>query len=226
MRASKAKQLALDLRHRAAMGREDFLVSSSNLDAVVWIDRWPEWPGTALVLIGPAGCGKTHLGQVWRKRAGASTFKPVVSPGEICQAGPIFVDSPEDPRHDEELFHLFNSATEAGTNLLIATKTPPARWKGRLPDLKSRLVAAPNISIHPPDETLMVAVMIKMFADQQMHVGEEVLAYLVNRMDRSFEAARALVTHLNNASLATRRNITVHLARDVLESLESRDPDN
>ena len=54
-----------------AMGREDFLVSPSNADAVAWIDRWPDWPGPALVIVGPPGSGKTHLGQVWRQQAGA-----------------------------------------------------------------------------------------------------------------------------------------------------------
>ena len=95
-----------------------------------------------------------------------------------------------------------------------------------MPDLKSRLGAAPNIRIHAPDETLIAAVMVKMFADQQMDVGADVLAYLVNRMDRSFEAARVLVTRLNNASLAAKRGITVPLARDVLETLESFDQEN
>jgi chromosomal replication initiation ATPase DnaA len=63
--------------------------------------------------------------------------------------------------------------------------------------------------------------MIKMFADQQLRVGTGVLTYLINRMDRSFEAARALVNQLNYASLATKRRITVPLAREVLKSLES-----
>jgi hypothetical protein len=35
-------------------------------------------------------------------------------------------------------------------------------------------------------------------------------------MERSFEAARTLVMKLNNASLATRRGITIPLAREVL----------
>ena len=104
--------------------------------------------------------------------------------------------------------------------MLVATREPPARWKNRLPDLKSRLGAAPNIRIDAPDETLIAAVMVKMFADQQMDVGAEVLTYLLNRMDRSFAAARLLVERLNNASLATRRGITVPLAREVLENLD------
>ncbi len=63
-------QLALDFGHRPALGREDFLVAPCNEDAVAWVDRWPDWPGPALVIHGPAGCGKTHLAQVWRRRSG------------------------------------------------------------------------------------------------------------------------------------------------------------
>jgi len=213
-------QLALDLRHRAAMGREDFLVSPSNADAVAWIDRWPDWPGPAVVLVGPAGCGKTHLGQVWRAQTNAAIFDPAEDDGFSLPTGPVFLDGPVDPRHDERIFHLFNAAAAAGTHVLVATREPPARWKNRLPDLKSRLGAAPNIRIDAPDETLIAAVMVKMFADQQMDVGAEVLTYLLNRMDRSFAAARLLVERLNNASLATRRGITVPLAREVLENLD------
>ena len=40
-----AIQLPLDLGHRPALGREDFLVAPSNQGAVAWIDRWPDWPG-------------------------------------------------------------------------------------------------------------------------------------------------------------------------------------
>ena len=90
-----------------------------------------------------------------------------------------------------------------------------------MPDLKSRLGAAPNIRIHPPAESLIAAVMVKMFADQQLDVGADVLNFLLNRMDRSFEAARVLVDMLNNASLAKRRGITIPLAREVLENLQN-----
>jgi chromosomal replication initiation ATPase DnaA len=223
--AEKATQLALDLRHRAAMGREDFLVSPSNEEAVAWIDRWPDWPGHALVLIGPPGCGKTHLGQVWQAQAGAQPYRAdllsaTAGPNTSVFA-PVFVDDADAPGRDEELFHLFNAAGAAGSFVLFASHTAPARWENRLPDLKSRLAAAPNIQIQSPDTPLIAAVMLKMFADEQMDVGADVLEYLVNRMERSFEAARTLAERLNNASLATRRGITVPLAREVFDALES-----
>ena len=52
------KQLAFDLEHRPALGEEDFLVAESNAGAVAWIDRYPDWPGPALVLSGDQGAGK------------------------------------------------------------------------------------------------------------------------------------------------------------------------
>ena len=43
-------QLPLDLGHRPALGRSDFLVAPSNAAAIGWLDRWPDWPGPALVV--------------------------------------------------------------------------------------------------------------------------------------------------------------------------------
>lgn len=223
VKAGKATQLALDLRHRAAMGREDFLVSPSNEKAVAWIDRWPDWPGHALVLVGPPGCGKTHLGHVWQEQAGARPYHADILSASAGLNAPVFVDDVDDPGRDEELFHLFNAAGAtgaAGSFVLFASRTAPARWENRLPDLKSRLAAAPNIQIQAPDTPLIAAVMMKLFADEQMDVGADVLDYLVNRMERSFEAARTLAERLNNASLATRRGITIPLAREVFDALE------
>jgi len=63
-------QLAIDLPHRPALGRADFLVSDCNAAALGWIERWPDWPAPALVLHGPAGSGKSHLAELWRERSG------------------------------------------------------------------------------------------------------------------------------------------------------------
>jgi len=47
-------------------------------------------------------------------------------------------------------------------------------------------------------------------------VGAELIGFLVTRMERSYEAARALVDLLDAAALAARRPITIPLAREVL----------
>ena len=65
------RQLALEFAHRPAFGREDFLVSDSNREAVGWVDLWPNWPAPGLIIFGPESSGKTHLAEVWRARTAA-----------------------------------------------------------------------------------------------------------------------------------------------------------
>jgi chromosomal replication initiation ATPase DnaA len=204
---TRSEQLTLDLGHRPSLGREDFLVALCNQDAVTWVDRWPEWPGPALVIHGPAGCGKTHLAQVWRQRSGAMESS-------------VFEDA--DRRDDDvALFHLFNRHAEKGRHLLLTARTPPARWPGRLPDLVSRLAASPTVAIGPPDDTLITQVLVKLFADRQLEIGAGVVPYLVTHMERSFAAARRLVAATDVAALAAKRPVTVPLVRGVLAELDS-----
>ena len=212
----RGAQLPLDLHHRPAMGREDFLVSPSNAEAVRWVDLWPDWPGPAVVLVGPPGSGKTHLAQVWRARTGAAVFVGVAVEEAAAPGAAVVVDDVDRRTDDEALFHLYNALNSAGGHVLFTANVPPARWAGRLRDLVSRLSAAPNVRIQAPDEPLIAAVMAKMFADRQLSVAPEVLSFLVARMERSFAEARSLVAALDAASLSAKRAVTLPLARDVL----------
>ena len=93
-------------------------------------------------------------------------------------------------------------------------------WTLRLPDLASRLRAAPAVAIGPPDDALLGAVLLKLFADRQLVVSEAVIEYLVRHMERSFAAAQMAVAGLDAASLRQQRPITVALARSLLERIE------
>ncbi len=218
-------QLALDLGHRPAYGREDFLVAPSNAEAVLWLDRWPDWPAPALTVHGPAGCGKSHLAQVWRRHADALELPPqglaVAALGErLGAARAAIVEDADRGVEEEALLHLYNMLAERRGHLLLTAREPPARWHLRLADLASRLLAAPAVAVAPPDDALLSAVLVKLFADRQLRVGAELIAYLVSRMERSFAAAARLVAALDGAALAAGRPVTVPLARAVLERLE------
>lgn len=217
-------QLALDLGHRPAYGREDFLIAPCNAEAVAWLDRWPAWPAPALTLYGPAGCGKSHLAQVWHSRSAALELLReslvVAELGARLGAFRAAIVEDADRGIDEQaLLHLHNMLAERGGHLLLTGRDPPSRWSLRLADLRSRLVAAPAVAVAAADEMLISALLVKLFADRQLRVGAELIAYLVTRMERSFEAARRLVAALDEAALAAHRPITVPLARTVLEQL-------
>ncbi|QQG35955.1 MAG: DNA replication protein [Micavibrio aeruginosavorus] len=219
------EQLTLDLGHRPASGREDFLIADSNRDAVSWIDLWPDWPAPALILYGPAACGKTHLAAVWSAQAQAVS----INPDELCREsadalfarGRHFLIDPVDPwigDRDAEttLFHLYNLAKENERSLLLTMRVPPVRLTFAIPDLSSRLRAAPGVAIHAPDEMLLGAVLVKMFADRQIQIGEDILSYLLLRMERSFAAARDLVEKTDRLALAEKKPVSLSLIRHVL----------
>jgi chromosomal replication initiation ATPase DnaA len=210
-------QLGLDLPYRPALGRADFLVSASNAAALGWIERWPDWPSHALVLHGPEGCGKSHLAHLWCKRTGARLISGrELTEWEALSISPGVAVDDSDWASETALLHLYNSSAETSASLLVVARSAPSAWPIALPDLASRLRAAPAIGVVPPDDALLAAVFVKHFADRQLRVQPPVIAYLVRRMERSFAAAAALAARLDQLALAEGRPIGLALARRVL----------
>ena len=215
-------QLSFGFGHREAMGEDDFLAAPCNEDALAWVRRWPDWPGVGLALYGPDGSGKSHLGAIWRQRAGA---QPIGARKltrdrvpEMLAQGSFWLIDPADGLADETaLFHLINALGEARGGLLLASRQAPARWTVDLPDLRSRLAVLPAVGIGKPDDTLMAAVLVKLFADRQLLIEQEVVAYLLPRIERSFDAARRLVAEADAAALAGGRAVTIPLLRGLLD---------
>lgn len=210
---ASARQLALALPHRAALAREDFLVSPSNAAAVALIDRWPDWPSHAVLLVGPAGSGKSHLVEVWRQMSGArrvaaDSLRQTDVPG-LLEAGSLALEDAPGERLDEKaLFHLMNLAREQGSRLLITAAAHPASWGLALPDLVSRLRAAPVVELGPPDDELLRGVLVKLFADRQLAVDEPLVSFLLTRMPRSLDAARLLVAEIDRRALEEHAEVT------------------
>ena len=220
-------QLPLDLGFRPALGRADFLIAPCNSAAIAWIDRWPGWPAPALALWGPAGSGKTHLLEVWRARSNAVPIVPraltsAAVPQLLGAAHAAAIDDAQGA-DEEALLHLHNILAERQGHLLLAAREPPARWVIRLADLRSRLLAAPAVAVEAPDDALLGAVLVKLFADRQLRISEDLIAYLLPRIERSFAAAQAIVAALDEAALASQRAVTVRLAREILS--RNRSPD-
>jgi chromosomal replication initiation ATPase DnaA len=201
---SGTRQLPLPLPHRPALGREDFLVAPCNEAAVAWLDRWPDWPSGGLVVWGPPGCGKTHLGEVWRARA---------------RPGDLLLDDADKVADERPLLHRLNYARERGASALLLSREPPARWGLSLADLRSRLLALPAVAVGAPDDPLLAAILVKLFADRGVAVGDDVISFLLARMERSFAAAGRLAGALDRAALAERRPVSLALARRVLGEL-------
>jgi chromosomal replication initiation ATPase DnaA len=222
-----AEQFSLALGHTVAFGVEDFLVAPCNRNAAEWIGRWPDWPFTALVLAGPPGCGKTHLAELWRARSKAHTVDLSASALMVEQGASIaggaraaLLDDADKALRDGEaeiaLLQLYNMVRAANGQLLLTATKPPSQWTIGLADLASRLNSAMVVTIDPPDDALLAALAVKLFADRQLAVAEGVIPLMLTRGERSFAGIGRAVDALDRAALSAKRSITVALARDVL----------
>lgn len=223
------QQIPLDLGSRHAFGRSDFHIGASNRDAVGWIDRWPNWCAPALILQGAAASGKSHLAAVWQDKTNAAIIKPEMlthkSAQELFNMGDNLVIDGLDPWLGDKLaettlFHLYNMLKEEQKTVMITMRMTMSRSNFALEDLASRLRAAPSVTIHAPDDMLLASVIIKLFSDRQLSVSNDIISYLLPRMERSFAAAKEVVENADHMALSEKRSISVPLMRKVLAAMQ------
>ena len=217
------EQLTFDLPVRPALGREDFFVSPANALAVTTLDQPELWPNGKLLLIGPEGAGKTHLAMVFAARTGAQVIGAGnLAAADLPEAAALVIENADtvagDTAAETALFHLHNHMTGRGGLLLLTAARAPRDWGLTLPDLQSRMEATASATLLPPDDALMGAVLVKLFADRQLQVAPGFIGWLVRRIDRSFATARAVVAALDAEALATKRPINSTLAATLLDS--------
>jgi chromosomal replication initiation ATPase DnaA len=214
---SPAEQLRLPLE-RPVVG-EALVTADSNAEAVRVLSRWPDGAGPVLALYGPAGSGKSRIAADWAERVSAVPLNGVeaalVDPLEL-EGRPILLDRARDA-DDESLFHLINLAQAGGGALLLVDRAPPRSWSADLPDLRSRLDAVRTVAIEAPDDVILSAILRARFAERSITPSEDVIDYLVRRLDRSADTAATVVARLD----ALHRPVTRVLARQALDQMDA-----
>lgn len=218
------RQLAFELTPISCLRRADFFSSPANADALAMVDDWAHWPQGKLLLIGPSGSGKTHLAKIWADDT-AARIVPAADLADadlpvLAQSRAIVVEDASEiagqSAAETALFHLHNMVHGKG-HLLITATAPPRDWGLRLADLLSRMQALAVAQLNPPDDALLSAVLIKLFSDRQITVPPNVIAFLLQRMDRSIAAAQHVVAALDSRALAAGRPVTRALAADLFD---------
>ena len=218
-RPSPADQMRLPLQRDLPEGAEGFVVSDCNRAAVEALADWPNLIGGVMAICGPAGCGKSRLGQIWAERVGAVAIQgaeaALIDPLGL-EGRPVLLDPARDV-DDETLFHLINLAQSPGGALLMVARSAPSSWEANLPDLRSRLDAVISVPMEVPDDAVLSAMLAARFAERGIRPQKDVVPYLVRRIDRSAAAAAEVVERLD----AMHRPVTRALAREVVEGAEA-----
>ncbi|MGV9009514.1 chromosomal replication initiator DnaA [Brevundimonas sp.] len=208
-------QMRLPLQSDLPDGADGFVVSECNRAAVEAVADWPNLIGGVMAICGPAGCGKSRLGQIWAERVGAVAIHggeaAVMDPMEL-EGRPVLLDRAMDA-DDETLFHLINLAQAPGGAMLMLSRPAPSAWQATLPDLRSRLNAVISVPMEAPDDAVLATMLEARFTERGIRPQKDVIPYLVRRIDRSAEAAAAAVERLD----ALHKPVTRALAREVLD---------
>jgi len=215
------RQLVLDWPHAPSYAREDFLEAPGNAAALKAIVAWPDWPTRTLMLVGPNGAGKTHLATIWARLAAARMVDAAALTRDglpaIVEGRALAIEDADSADVDEAaLFHLLNLARERGVDALITARAPPDAWGLKTADLLSRLRLAPIVELGAPDLELTQSVLVKLFNDRQLAVDPALIGYVALRIERSLDAARALVAALDREALARGGPVTRAMAARLL----------
>lgn len=194
-------QIALPFAWPAEEDERDFIISDANRIAVRHLEHWSLWPVMATILTGPRKSGRSLLGRIFAAKSGGR-----------------FIDNAE-VQDEERLFHAWNAAQADRKPLLLAADLPPAKWRIKLPDLRSRLLASPHVAIEEPDFPLMSGLVEKLIHARGLIARPEVVRYVVPRIERSYIGVGRIVDALDEAALARRRPIGMAVAREALAAI-------
>ena len=196
-------QIALPLIPAGAGEPSSIVIGSGNRAVVEALAAPASWPFRTAILHGPPRAGKSLFARWFAAQ----------------QAGEAIDDA--ETLDETAIFHRWNRAQESGIPLLLVVGD--GGWDIALPDLRSRMGAALQLEIGPPDDALATDLMLSHAAQRGLVLGEGAPAYLVPRMERSYAAIEKIVGEIDLLSLERQVPATLSVWRDALEAVQGPD---
>lgn len=230
------RQLPLALRFAPGTGFDQFVTTPETAPVVHALQQWVRQEGGVFYLVGAEGSGRSHLAQA-AAEAGNGWVLPLAEVGSadpaavlegMEQARLLCLDDIDqvagDPAWAEALFSLFNALRDLGGALLVTARVPASVLDCPLPDLRSRLAWGGTWRLAPLDDGGRARLLRARAQSRGLLLSDDVVAYLLSRYSRRVQDLLSLVEKLDDASLVTKRRITVPLVR-ALADAEWQRPD-
>lgn len=224
------QQLPLLLEHRRLLGREDFLVSPCNMEAVEWIDAFPEWGNVnGIVVLGNKYSGKTHIAWLFSEKTGAKVYNAFEIKDELFSDivplnSSLVLENVDklvgNADFEELLFHIINYAVECNTKLFLTTSQKFMELDFKLPDLKTRLVSFPVATIYSPDDEFLKALLVKQFLERDIIIAPDVIEFIIKHIPRDTLSVKYLVEQADLLSFEEKHRITIPFIKKIIEKFE------
>ena len=214
------------------LGEEDFMVTTCNQNAYMAVKMWPEWQHFSLNIFGPKSSGKSHLAHIWISTIQNNLPRPIQIPilsshsinmknvNKITNEHQYLVIEDLDSNINEEaFFHLYNNYNVPGRFILFTSELPPSKLALKLPDLRSRLNIIPTVEIMQPNDEMLIALIAKQFNDRQIIITQEILDYILNHSERSFDFITKLIAEIDEISWTYGRAVSIPIIKEALQNL-------
>ncbi|CAK0765683.1 inibitor of reinitiation of DNA replication [Gammaproteobacteria bacterium] len=218
------KQLPLRFKVREGTTFDDYL-PGPNCEAVDLLRRDSE---PYAYLWGAEGVGKSHLLQAACRTREAAAYLPL---GELLDHDSGVLEGLEtlslvclddlervagNEAWERALCDLYNRLREAGVPLRAAGNAAPSALGLTLADLVSRLGWGPIYHLQELDDSDKATALRQRAHSRGLDLPEEVARYLLRHQPRDNASLFKLLDHLDQASLAAQRRLTIPFVRTVL----------
>lgn len=116
----------------------------------------------------------------------------------------------------QALVWLYNELRDRNHSLLMSACISPSTIALEVEDLKSRLSWDQVYQLKSPDDDLKIEILKQKATARSFELSDEVVEYLMRRVDRDLNTLINILDQIDHASLAARRKITIPFIKEIL----------
>ena len=200
--------------------KENFFVSTSNLEAFEILNNWPKWIKKFINLYGEKYSGKSHLAKIFELKSTCLNISEKNFTEEILikfkTKQSLIIEDYQNNISENLLYSLINIVEQENKYLLITSEKPINEFNYKLNDLVSRLNNFLYIKLGAPDDELIYALIVKNFSDRQIRIDKKLIDYIIKRIDRSYKSIFVFISKIDQLSLQKGKPINLEVIKKVL----------